>query len=203
MKKDSKKKIQYIWDYYKFPILAAIVVLGILITFLVRHFTAKESLLYLALVNVTAGTELTEALGDGFLDACGYDTGRNQVYYYKDLYLAGADEEVDSQYAYISRLKIMSLVDAEQLDVVLMDQKALDSFTESGYLCDLEALLAEKLPDRLGSLKDSLTPGRQGLLLDESPLIREAGFSGSVYLGILENSTHTDAAVRYVNYLIP
>lgn len=142
----GKKKLQYIWDYYKLPLTVICVVLYTAIYISYRHFTDKDPVLYAALVNVDAGETLTEQLSDDFLPAAGMDTSRNTVCLYSNLYLTDDRASDYYEYAYTSQIKILAAIDGERLDVVLMDREAFDSFARDGYLCDMERLLSEKAP---------------------------------------------------------
>jgi hypothetical protein len=41
------------------------------------------------------------------------------------------------------------------------------------------------------------------LSVSSLPLFRDAGFDGELYLGVIANSTHTEAAARFLEYLLP
>ena len=64
----GREKLQYIWDYYKFPIFAVCILLYIAGYMIYGHFTHKDVLLSTAFVNVSPGNTLAEKLGSGFLD---------------------------------------------------------------------------------------------------------------------------------------
>ena len=58
----GRKKWEHIWAYYKLPIAIVLIVVYILGYAAYRHVTKKEDVLYLGLVNITAGSDLTEQL---------------------------------------------------------------------------------------------------------------------------------------------
>ena len=58
----GRKKWEHIWAYYKLPIVIVLIVVYILGYAAYRHVTKKEDVLYLGLVNITAGSDLTEQL---------------------------------------------------------------------------------------------------------------------------------------------
>ena len=72
------KKWEHIWAYYKLPIAIVLIVVYILGYTAYRHVTKKEDVLYLGLVNVTAGSDLTEQLTTGFAETQGL-TKKQQV----------------------------------------------------------------------------------------------------------------------------
>lgn len=221
------KKLQYIWDYYKFPLVVLCIVLYITGYTVYGHVTHKEAVLYTAFVNVTAGEDLIENLSEHFLEARNIDTVRNEFHLYSGLYLTDDKTNPYHEYTYASHMKILAAIDAEQLDVVLMNKEAFDAFSQNGYLCDLDELLAEENPDLYETLKSYLITNTSilednsvalyfdesavytakteefpmGLDLSQSPIIQDAGFEDTVYLGIILNSPRKAMAVTYLQYL--
>ena len=65
----GRKKWEHIWAYYKLPIAIVLIIVYILGYAAYRHVTKKEDVLYLGLVNITAGSDLTEQLTTGFAEA--------------------------------------------------------------------------------------------------------------------------------------
>lgn len=221
------KKIQYIWDYYKLPLVILGIILYVIIYILYRHLTYKDTILYAALVNVNAGETLTNQLAEGFLEVSGIDTSRNKLHVYTGLYLTDDENNTYHEYTYASRMKILASIDGELFDVVLMDQEAFDAFSQNGYLCNLDDLLAEENPDFYNDISpfivnniyieednsfelifDSSIPYSavtedypMGLDMSQASLIKQAGFEETVYLGIIENSPRKETAVAYLQYL--
>ncbi len=223
----GRAKIQYIWDYYKFPLTILGILLYITAYILYGHISAKNSVLYVALVNVNAGEILTEGLSRDFLNYMNLDSSKNKIELYSGLYLTDDKLNENIQYAYASRIKILAMIDGELLDVVLMNQEAFDAFSQNGYLYDLEELL----PQMDSNLYDTITPdlttnivilddNQEELMFDTSAsyyavteehyygidlsrtsLIGSAGFAEPVYLGIIANSPRMDNAVNYLKYL--
>lgn len=206
----GKKKIQYIWDYYKFPLLILCVLIYIFVYSIYRHLSHKDIILYTAFVNVSTGEDLTKELSDGFLEFQTIDTKKNKIYLYSGLYLTENEANIYYKYTYASQIKILAAIDGEQLDVVFMNQEAFDAFSQNGYLCDLSQLLIEKNSKLYERLRPFLITNLSilednpiGLDLSQSPIIQKAGFQETVYLGIIANSSRKDCAVSYLQYLFP
>lgn len=221
------KKIQYIWDYYKFPLVISGILLYILAYTLYNHFTYKETVLYTALVNVNAGADLTAGLSKDFLKYLDLNPDKNKMELYSGLYLTDDEQNAYHQYTYASRIKILAIIDGELLDVVLMNHEAFDAFSQNGYLCALEDIL----PQADSGLYDTVKPNfvtnitilednsieRQfdssipynamteehfyGIDLSHTELIHNARFKEPVYFGILANSPRMDTAIEYLRYL--
>lgn len=222
-----KKKVQYIWDYFKLPLALLCILLYVIIYAAYRHLTYKEPVLYTALVNVNAGETLTEQLSENFLYIMDIDTSRNKLQLYSGLYLTDDENNAYHEYTYASRTKILAAIDGEQLDVVLMDQEAFDAFSQNGYLCNIDELLSAESPDLYEDMKpfivkniyiaednafellfDASIPYSavteeypMGLDLSQTGFIAQAGFEETVYLGIIDNSPRKDTALAYLQYL--
>lgn len=221
------EKLRYIWDYYKLPLAVLGVCLYVVIYMVYGRLTYKETVLYAALVNVNAGADLTAALDIDFLDFMGLDTAKNKLELYTGLYLTDDEQNAYFEYTYASRMKVLAAIDGEQLDVVLMNQESFDAFSQNGYLCDLKALLSQKEPDLYARIEPDFAANIMilednasdmvfdsslsyqavteehfyGVDLSHTGLIRQAGFEGAVYLGIVANSPRMDTAAAYLEYL--
>ena len=150
-------------------------------------------MLYLGLVNITAGSDLTEQLTTGFAEAQGL-TKKQQVDLLSGLLLSES-ERAEEQYVYASEMKLLGAVSAQRLDVVLMDEYARDRLLADDYFLDLRTLDASfrTLP--------GLNAGGTVLDISDTPFVRQAGFSGKVYLGVVQNAPHPERAAAYIHYL--
>ena len=188
----GRKRLEQIWTYYKLPIFLVLLAIYAVCYIGYRQATRKNEVLYLAMVNVSAGQQLTEQLTQGFLDQQGL-TQKDDVYLYNGLLLS---EEADQQYVYASRMKIMGALAADQLDVVLMDAEARDAFLEEGYLADLRTL------DPSLTREEGLDESGLWMDVSSSPLLEAAGFSDRVYLGVIRESPNPDRAAAFIHYLM-
>ena len=145
----GRKKVQYIWDYYKLPLAVLCIVLYAAGYMLYGRITHKDTVLYAALVNVAAGEDLTQELTGDFLDYLNLNPSKNELELYTGLYLTDDETNQYHEYTYASRMKIQAAIDGELMDVVLMNREAFDAFSQSGYLYDLKELLCREDPDRM------------------------------------------------------
>ena len=219
-------KAGYIWEYYKLPITVGLVALAFVCSMVYHEVTQKEVLVYSALINVSAGDELASQLNEGFISTEGADPKRAEVCLYQGLYLSEDPSPENHQYGYASKLKLMASIDAEQLDVVLMNREAYDICSRNGYLLELDSLLSQD-EALYRALEPSLTANTvvlednaieyalneahryqavteeavNGLASSPSPMFRDAGFPEPVYLGVIANSPRLPAVLRYIGYL--
>ena len=211
------KKREYIWDYYKWPILLALLALVLLAGAMRRELTKKEELLYVALANVTVGEDLERSLTTDYLTASDRDPRRQEVSVYRDLYLSDDADELNHAYAYASRVKLMGAVQTQKLDVLLMNREAYDLLSAQGYLLPLdEAALRPFLRSNEVVLSDNriawelneadthertVETVQNAAALSGCPLFQAAGFDGELYAAILANSPRTEEALCYLRYL--
>ncbi len=189
----GRKRWEHIWAYYKLPIVIALIIVYIFGYAAYRHLTKKEDILYLGMVNVATGADLTEQLTTGFAENQQL-TQKQQVNLLSGL-LVTKSENADEQYVYASEMKLLGAVSAQRMDVILMDAAARDELLADDYFLDLRTLDA--------SFSDLPGLNENGTVLDISDtlFIKQAGFSGRVYLGIVQNAPHPERAAAYIRYL--
>lgn len=223
----KKQKVQYVWDYYKFPIAVCLILLYIIGYTVHGHFFKKEILLYTGLVNVSAGERLTDELSGGFLDSLDADASEAELKLYTGLYLTDDPDDPDHEYTYASRIKIIASIDDEKLDVVLMNREAFDAFSQNGYLSNMEDLLRDTGSQAMAEWKPYLVSNMvilednadallqddsldyqavteeypMGLNVSQTGVFQQAGFEEDVYLGVIKNSPRLDMAAKYIRYL--
>lgn len=143
--------------------------------------------------DTTAGSDLTEQLTTGFAEAQGL-TKKQQVDLLSGLLLSES-ERAEEQYVYASEMKLLGAVSAQRLDVVLMDEYARDRLLADDYFLDLRTL------DASFHELSGLNAGGTVLDISDTPFVRQAGFSGKVYLGVVQNAPHPERAAAYIHYL--
>lgn len=220
------QKINYIFAYYKLPIFTAIVAAAVLIISVVGYFNKKNPVLYLAFANVGIGDSLREELTDNYLRETGRDPSKNECILYEDLYLAENPSAEDHQYSYASKIKVLGSIEANKMDMMLMNKEAYDQMSRSGLLLDLTPVISSN--DELIQTLGSLLVENEVILEDNSiaydlgkdesyeaitdyfynaiditslPLIKEAGFPSEVYLGIIANTKNLEECLQWVSYL--
>ena len=204
-----KDRAWYVWEYYKFHLLAVILVIGVLSTIgtmIYRQtFTTRLSV---AIINDRSGgagsselleSELRQYLGCGKKDLIEFNEGL----------MVDFDEESTSQYGYATLAKISALVASKSLDVVIGDQSAIDHYETISAYQNLEELLPPALYERVKehiyraedgagnltpaalSLKDTAFGEKTGIIMDPP------------YLAVIQGSPHKEAALRMIEYLFP
>ena len=235
------QKLRYFWDYYKLPALILLLLVYIAGYSAYKHMSAKEPVLYCALINVSLPEETTALLNDGFLSYNNYDSSSQMLTLYQGWYLTDRPESDMYQYVQASQMKILASINAEQLDIVFFDREAFDAFAQNGYLYPIDQFLdtylspdtdllsdtsgqqvsvSELLADRIVSNMEILEDSAKDLVLDPSatytsqtreyPMaidisdckaFQNLDLSGSIYLGIIANTSRPEATAQYIKYL--
>jgi len=219
-----RKKAEHIWEYYRAHMLLGVILLAILISSIHTAVTRKDPVLYMAFTNVTVGDELEAGLTEDYLISRNYDTRKQEVFLYEDLYLSHAPSAENAEYAYTSGLKLMATIEDGSLDLVLMNQEAYDLCSGSCYLLDLRELIdpadprfSPYLTENLVVLEDnsleySIGEAEEYIAVTETvpnalevsglPLFRDSGFSGKVYLGVIAASSRLEECAGYLQYFV-
>ena len=219
------EKAEYIFAYYKLPLVIALVVIVFLVTVIYRTATHKNEVLYTAYANVVIEEEANGVLTEGYLESAEIDTRRNQVYCYQGLYLTTDASLADHEYAYASRLKLLAAIESEELDVIFMDRQAYDLLSNSGILLDLGPLLqgqdatstqlAEHLVSNDVIIEDNMievnlseadtyeaVTREEANAIDVSSSRLFGGYTGEVYVGVVANSPRVEESFDYIVYVL-
>ena len=82
------QKIDHLLEYYRFPLVLLLIAAVALGSLLYYRLTRKETLLYVAYVNISVGDTLDSAISDGYVRAVGANPGKREVKLYRGLYLS-------------------------------------------------------------------------------------------------------------------
>ena len=173
---NTKQKLQYIWDYYKLPILGVLILLYIIVYGIFRYAARTEPVLYVGLVNVGGSIAEDPALTSGFLSHQGGYGKRAEVVLFRNLYLTADPKSEYYSYSQASEIKILGNIEAKTLDVVIVNKEAFDAFKEQDFFSETA----------------EITDGE---------LIRSYGFTEPVYCGIIKNTPRPEVAEAYFEYL--
>ena len=218
-------KCQYIWDYYKLQIFLICIIVYVLCYLLYRGVTTEHPQLYLAYVNVDVGDTLSRHLTDEFIDFLEPEEKHSVVKTTNRLALTENLQHVDGSYVYASQMKILSEIENQHLDVVIMNREAFDAFSQNGFLFNLKDLsetchlqnLEPYFIENIEILSDNatdvmldpsveyqseITTYPMGIDITDFPIIRDAGFPDRVYLGIIANTPRPETAAAYASYLL-
>ena len=202
-------RIWYIWEYYKFHILAVLLIIGLFSTIgtILYRKTFTTRLTFAIVNDHSGGASSTEQLKADLHQALGY--GPKDVIEFNEGLYAAFDQSSASQYAYASIMKLTALAASGDLDILITDLPVLEHYNQTQAFQDLSRLLpsglyerAEEsllfLPDAQGnpvpvalSLADTSLPALTGISMDPP------------YLAVMAGSGRTEAVLQMIQYLFP
>ena len=199
-RKKLNNELAYLWIYYKWPLLAALVILTAVLYSLLSLHNGKETVLSVMLID--CHTDISpEQMERDYLQACGRDPGRQQAEFLTTLMFGDTES---GSYPMPSLSRFLADIGSEKLDVCGMREEDFLKYDNSGTWLDLRELLPK---DLLSSPESTLTAadGRViGLYTDVLPLLQEYGCygygSGRGVLGVIYNAPHREAAGEYLAF---
>lgn len=202
----GRDKVWYIWEYYKLPIIGAVIVVFLIASFAHAFYSNRfDNALYIMILNDKSGgdnhtDEMADALGEYL------NLGKNERVVIDDS-LSATYGDSTTEMGYASLAKITALITTKDLDVIISDKASMDHFGSLNAYSNLE----EELPADLYALvKDHLyyADNSDGvsypcaIRLDESRFPEESGaILKPPYLAILTNSQHKEACFALIRYL--
>ena len=201
-KKSIKNNLEYFWMYYKFPFIAGLIVVILVLYFLITTLTAKDTALSVMLID--CHTEMSgEEMAEEYLDTVMLDKKKYQVQIQNNLMFQGTDS---GSYSMTSLSKFMADIGSELLDVCGMLKDDFIKYDGSETWTDLRKCLTD---EQLEELKDRLLTADDGrvigILADNLPVIQSDGCytneETDAAIGIIYNAPHKDEAVKYLLYL--
>ena len=201
-----RKKLEYIWDYYK-PLLAGIIGIVILVCVVVQIVRGSQMVteLSVALVNSQDMGEGSEALKREFTAYSGLN-GKNQEVELDSSYvinLNGGDQMTAG-----SQAKLMAVISAEALDVTVMPENIYVNYLNAGMYQDLAQALGEEFLEAnrqicvTGNQEDGGGEKVYGLRLLGNEKLESLYGTEPVVLSIVANTKNTKNAAKFVQYLL-
>lgn len=219
------QRVRYLWDYYKLPFVILFILIYIPAFMLYRQITHKDTRLFVGLVNIAANDETNRQLSDDYSAYAQLNPRKENFMLYTGWYITTDKDSPYFDYTYASQLKILAAIDAEQLDVVLLDRESFDAFSQNGYLCNMKELLentslypalepyivsnVEFVEDNAKDINFDASIEFEsvnkefpmGLELTNSSVFADADYSDTIYLGVLANTPRAEEAIQYITYL--
>lgn len=204
--KTTEKKIQFIWDYYKIPIITVTVVVAILIISAISNIGRQNTKMYVVLLNNDSlVSECDETVFNRMLENGGIDMSKSKVDVNKDLSLGREHNEA----ADMETLQVLTaLFSISDLDVYVADKENFDYFVKEDGFANLNALLdrnlLEEYENDLYVYQDSRgNTVTGGIILHSDSLLHKAGYyHDDVIIGIVGRAVNLDEAVTFVNELL-
>lgn len=196
------KKLEFIWDYYRFAILAVVCAAIILIPSVVRVITHRESVLKLTMVNSLTMQDDSERGFQEYLEAYGYPS----------------EDSVETRTIYVSESDMQGLQGIQVLaaeiaaggrDVLMGPPELIASYGQAGALKDLSELLPDDVLEQFADfLIYSDEEGKTErypcavLLTDNRWITENQYYFEACCVGILYRGDNPEAAVQFLQFLL-
>ena len=203
---DKKSKINFIWDYYKIPIIAFLNVISLGLVLVISNIGRKDASMYVVLLNNDSSlVECDPTVFDQELNKSSLDLKGRTVDVNDKLSVGHEGNET----ADIETMQVLTaLFTISDLDLYIADQKYFDYFLEDGGYCDLSTLIDKDLLEEYG---DDLyywenTKGQRilcGIVLHNGSIIHKAGYyHNDVIMGVVSNANNLEVAVEFIRQML-
>ncbi len=201
-KMNRKQKLQFIWDYYKFPIIGIAAALFIGITAALNSIGRKDVIMYAVLVNSDArAIECDEAALSSLMENAGYDMSRKKIDIRTDLNMGEQySPEKDAETLQV----LTALFAISDMDIYVAPQYYFDIFARDDGFGDLSQILSEELMREYADRLYYYSENRPcGIILDGSSVLHKAGYyHGEVIIGIVGNALNGQQAADFLSELL-
>lgn len=196
---NTRERLQYIWDYYKLPILG-IPLAALVLLFVIMSFSADtEPALSLYLINHSVTEEERAALAASLHDALCPDADASSVYVDASLTITPSSPDYESQMSFTTAIA------GHTIDVMLADEEFLAYYAAKDAFYDLSELLPAEL---YGQLAPYLLYAEDaegiscayGLDVSGCPLLSGLALEAPV-LTVAKGSEHTELAVELIQVM--
>ena len=205
-----KEKIQYIWMYFKIPIIIALFVIGFGTFLIVRIATnIPDNWLTVTFANTTARAGTGSEIWKDFTEYAGYDLKQKKVEFNAESYFDYLQNQARGNAYYNA---FVSLADAGEIDAITMSKDSLAALGQSGRLFDLNdeacASLKEKYADRFiyytpVNDEEHTAPIPVGIDVSDSLLVTKYQvYSGDCALGVGAHSENIKEVEDFLRFIL-
>lgn len=202
-----KGRLKYFVYYYKWHVLICTFILILIGTFVYERVTQKDTILQVVMVNGFPNVEGTVIMED-FEKRLSMNPKKEQTLLDTSFYI---DTDSSTMFDEQNSEKLFIMAAAGVVDVVLADKDYFLTMAETGYLMDLSSILTDEQISRYGDRTfyyDSPNNYAEGMELvgidvtDSALIVDTQSYpNDQVYFCIIMNSSHTDHALTFLEYL--
>lgn len=176
--KPLKAKLSYFWDYHKVHVIIISCVFLFAATLIHSIVTAKDTALWVALIDCNSNEATTEAYKAELTKLMGIDTSKEELNLDNSYTLTGMDS-IDASSAEALSVRIM----AGEIDVFVSHEDVFDRYVQNGIFRDIREVLS---PEQLAYYQDSFYYVDYAII--ESGAIYEQDFTQTQFV---DNADHT------------
>lgn len=199
----TREKVNYIWDYFRWHILIAFVILCMCISWIYGIATHRDPLLRVQMIN-SLGENSGCITFKQFLDEHGYDYYDEAVQVNTNIQMNGESPVTNAS---AMQLLLCSIA-AKDADIYFWDAPKLYALMDDGVMADLRQILSE---EQLETYEDNLIYSHNpdtgemypcAVWLQENSWIRDNQYYGSCAVGIADNTDNIEMAGQFLIYLL-
>lgn len=204
-KMNTKNKIDYIWEYYKYWILGILVACIILYGIIDAQIeNSKDTYLYLTLVNSNLINSNETPLMDDFADYAQINTSKIRLNLDTSIKI---DPNVSDEYSMNSSAKMFAQFAAKTIDATIMDKEMIDFFHDKDAFANLKEVLPS---DFYNAHKDNFitsidSEGNEivcGMDISDSIILQNTkAYTKTPYYSIIINSENPEHSIEFLEYL--
>ena len=201
----KQERLQFIWDYYKIPILAVTTALVLLVMVLTSWVGRKDVAMYAVFVNSDASfSQPQPEMLDDLLVAAGMDMNGKTIDLTAELTLGNNYDSEDGQTLQV----LAAMFGISGLDVFAAEQETFDRYATLDAFVDLSLFLKPELYEKAGCTPYRYTNGEGreilgGLILSPGSVLHQAGYyHKDVIIGVAANAQNLEEAVTFVTQLL-
>lgn len=133
-----KQKLSYFMYYYKWHVIAAVLIAAAAASLIWHFVTEKDTAFYACLLNSVAG-ENSEAYVQSFADYAGIDTDEYEVYF--DTGIIISESAGDPEMLQAASQQLIVYIAAGNLDIMLTDANSIQHYANAEFFYDLRDFL--------------------------------------------------------------
>jgi hypothetical protein len=199
-----KKKLAYLWEYYKIHAIIAIAVISLIYYFINNILTPDVSPQFnAAVINNSIPEDVWEEYKADFGEYLQIDPERESIEFNTSFYLNNSSElSMNMQQV------LTTYIAAEEIDVMIAPESEFQKYSYYGYMAKLSDALPtdvySSLTDNffITDLEDDPEKNVYGIYLSDTTLFQNNTNPEDPYiLGIIVNHPHSDNTVEFIRYL--
>lgn len=201
----NKKKLEYIWDYYKFVILGSIFIICTLISAIYNHLTEKECLLKMIMVNGSIPYD-GAIFADDFLIAQNFNPETQEIVV-SSVGLSLTEKTYQQDYYTVQAL--IARLTSGSIDLLSAPSNIYSDYAKEGYFVDLNTIFSK---EELSKYKDLLIYTMQedtkesypcGFDLTNNTWIKKYGYyTTDCNFGILYNAPNPEITKNFLLFIL-
>ena len=203
---DRQSRLQFIWDYYKIPILAVLFIVTVALIGMINAGRNADVVMRAVLLNSDAvisecdETPFSKMFADAGVDMKGKKVEVNDKLSLERDYTSDEDGQ--------TLQVIAAMLTMGDLDLFVADEKQFARFSEEGVFADLNKLIEKEILDRFADdvYRTIDSQGNEmiaGIVLHEdSPLHKAGYYHENVILGVVSSGNDMEEAIVFVKQFL-